>query len=170
MTDFYFKKIKKIIRDNFDKNKHTKFLPNKSIIPLASPPYDWEEICEALDSLLSMKTTMGDKVNKFEKMFSKYVGVKHSIMVNSGSSANLIALSILSNPELGKSRIKPGDEIITPAVTWPTTVYPMSTISGINGELCGTIQGRLFECGPGLICDYSVPTQAWLGTCKQING
>jgi len=52
----------------------------------------------------------------------------------------------------------------------PTTVYPMSTISGINGELCGTIQGRLFECGPGLICDYSVPTQVWLGTCTKING
>ena len=52
-------------------------------------------------------------------------------MVNSGSSANLLALSILTNPELGNKRIKKGDEIITPAVTWPTTVYPIVNVGTV---------------------------------------
>jgi len=79
---------------------------------------------------MKMETTSGEKVKKFEKKFSKYIGTKHGTMVNSGSSANLLALSILSNPLL-KNRIKPGDEIITPAVTWATTVYPISNINAI---------------------------------------
>jgi len=57
-------------------------------------------------------------------MFAEYIGTSHAIMTSSGSTANLLALSILTNPFL-KDRIKPGDEIITPAVTWATTVYPI---------------------------------------------
>lgn len=121
------KKISKEIPDNFNDKK--KFTPGKSIIPLISPPYGKEEIIESLDSLISTWVTMGKKVNKFEKLFAKYIGSKYAIMLNSGSSANLLALSILSHPDI--SKIKSNDEIITPAVTWATTVYPMINIGTI---------------------------------------
>lgn len=93
-------------------------------IPLGVPPYGSVEVCEAVDSLLDRQTTMGPKVREFESSFARYIGVKHAIMVNSGSSANLVALSILTNP-LVDSRLMPGDEVITPAVTWATTVFPI---------------------------------------------
>jgi CDP-4-dehydro-6-deoxyglucose reductase, E1 len=117
--------IKKIISEHYDE-KEQPFLPGKSMIKLISPSYGKEEVCEAIESLLSSWVTMGKKVKKFETMFAKYVGVKYAIMVNSGSSANLLALSTLSNPMINK--IKKNDEIITPAVTWATTVFPIINI------------------------------------------
>jgi len=132
MKNKEFNKCKKIIHQYFEniKERKQKFVPKKSRIPLAIPPYGSKEVIESLESLMKMETTSGEKVKKFEKKFSKYIGTKHGTMVNSGSSANLLALSILSNPLL-KNRIKPGDEIITPAVTWATTVYPISNINAI---------------------------------------
>jgi CDP-4-dehydro-6-deoxyglucose reductase, E1 len=121
------KKIaKKIILDNFSATKKNS---NSKKISLGYPSYGWEEVYEALESMLKMKTTMGDKVRRFEKLFAKYVGVKYALMVNSGSSANLLALSILSNPTLKNKRIKENDEIITPAITWSTTVFPIININ-----------------------------------------
>ncbi len=130
MNVSHFHDSKLIIKDYFEKHnlKQDKFIPGKSKIPLAIPPYDWQEVCEALDSMLSMQTTMGKKVKKFEELFAKYIGSKYAIMVNSGSSANLLALSVLSNPSFGNGKIKKGDEIITPATTWVTTVYPIVNI------------------------------------------
>ena len=97
-----FKKCSKIIEQHFRNitKEQQKFVPGKSRIPLAIPPYGSKEVIESLESLLSMKTTAGTKVRKFEKKFSNYIGGKYGIMVNSGSSANLLALSILSNPLL----------------------------------------------------------------------
>jgi CDP-4-dehydro-6-deoxyglucose reductase, E1 len=125
--------LKTGIKNYFEKMEKDKdsFISGKSKIPLAIPPYDWKEVWDSLDSLLSMKTTMDKKVKRFEQLFAKYIGVKYAIMVNSGSSANLLALSILSNPVLGEKGIKKGDEIITPAVTWATTVYPITNVGAI---------------------------------------
>jgi len=124
--------IREYIKNYFNKKKKSKrFIPGKSTIPIASPPYSSDEVIEALDSMLTMKTTMGEKVRLFEKKFAEYIGRRFSVMVNSGSSANLLALSILTNPELGNKQIRKGDEIITPAVTWPTTVYPISNVGAI---------------------------------------
>ena len=111
---FYFKKagennakkwIRKIWEINFftfqkKKLKPEKFIPGKSCIPLAIPPYGTAEALESLESLLSMNTTSGEKVSKFEKKFANYIGIKHGIMVNSGSSENLLALSVLSHHSL----------------------------------------------------------------------
>ena len=140
-----FKKCSMIIEQHFRNitKEQQKFVPGKSRIPLAIPPYGSKEVIESLESLLSMKTTAGTKVRKFEKKFSNYIGGKYGIMVNSGSSANLLALSILSNPLL-KNRIKPGDEIITPAVTWATTVYPICNINAIP---------RIVDVN---LCDYTI--------------
>jgi CDP-6-deoxy-D-xylo-4-hexulose-3-dehydrase len=99
-------------------------------IPLSLPPYGVEEVMEALDSLLTKQVTMGRKVREFERRFAEYIGAPHAVMVNSGSSANLLALSVLTNPLL-EGRIRPGDEIITPAVTWATTVFPIIQVGAL---------------------------------------
>lgn len=113
-----------VILKNYYSSKKESFIPDQTKIPLASPSYGFEEVTEAIQSLVSTWVTMGSKVKKFEEKFAKYVGVKHAIMVNSGSSANLLAFAILTNPAL-ESRLQPGDEVITPALTWATTVYPL---------------------------------------------
>ena len=100
-------------------------------IPLAVPPWGEEEINEAIDSLRSGMLTMGAKVKRFEEMFAEYVGVKHATMVNSGSSANLLILSALSTRYGGFKAIEPGDEIITPALTWATTVFPIAQVGAV---------------------------------------
>ena len=123
--------VKKYLKSHFstvEKNRE-KFIPGKTKIPVAVPAFGWEEVYEALDSMLEIKTTMSKKVEMFEKLFAKYIGVKYALMVNSGSSANLLALSILNNPFLGKKQIKEGHEVITPAVTWSTTVFPIVNIN-----------------------------------------
>ena len=67
---------------------------------------------------------MGEKVRRFETMWAEYLGVRHAIMVNSGSSANLVAAAVLVNPAF-PDRLRPGDEVIVPAVAWSTTYYPL---------------------------------------------
>lgn len=100
---------------------------NKKLLPLMRPSFGIEEIEEAINCLCSLNLTMGKNVARFENAFSRYIDIKYSTMVNSGSSANLLGLSILSNPAI-KNPIKPGDEIIVPSVTWSTTIYPIINI------------------------------------------
>src|SRR5467141_112809 len=119
-------RIRPHIRKHFQLNK-IEFVPGKTRIPLSVPTYGTEEVEEAVDSLLSTWVTMGAKVKKFEEAFAQYNGSRHAVMVNSGSSANLLALSVLANPIL-PDHIEKGSEIITPAVTWATTVYPISNV------------------------------------------
>ena len=122
------KKIQDEIKKNFStKLQHEQSKNTKFQIPLAVPSYNHEEVIDALDSMLSTRVTMGEKVKSFEEQFSKYIGCKNGIMVNSGSSANLLALSILSNPATENS-IKRDSQIITPAVTWATTVSPIINV------------------------------------------
>ncbi len=124
-------KIKGLIREYFSGIKsNAEFIPGKTRIPLIIPSYGWQEVAEAVDSMLTTRVTMGDKVKQFESMFANYIGVNHTIMVNSGSSANLLALSILANP-LTPNGLRPGDEVITPAVTWATTVYPIIQMGAV---------------------------------------
>ena len=106
------------------------FVPGESRVPLMAPTYSWEEVNEAMESLLTTWVTMGKKVQKFEQLFSEYIGMKHGMMVNSGSSANLVALSILRNPLL-KNPIQAGEEIIAPACTWSTTIYPIINVNAL---------------------------------------
>ncbi len=91
-------------------------------IPLNAPTWEAEEILEAMDSLLRGQLTMGRKVASFENRFAQYVGASGAVMVNSGSSANLLAMMLITNPET-PDHLRPGDEVITPAVTWSTTVF-----------------------------------------------
>ncbi len=120
-------KLSPAIRKHFELNQRREFVPGKTRIPLTVPTYGSEEVEEALDSLLSTWVSMGKKVRRFEELFAEYLGSKFAVMVNSGSSANLLALSVLTNPIL-RGRIEPGGEVITPAVTWVTTVYPIQNV------------------------------------------
>jgi CDP-6-deoxy-D-xylo-4-hexulose-3-dehydrase len=92
--------------------------------PLSVPLYGPEEVSAALVGLLEQRVTMGDQVRAFERRFAEFMGSRHAIMVNSGSSANLIAVSALSELTV-HGGLRPGDEVIVPAVTWATTVSPI---------------------------------------------
>ena len=115
--------VEKYLKDN-------PYAPNSKKISLTTPSFGKEEIMEAIDSLLSTFVTMGKKVYKFEAMFAKYIGMHFGTMVNSGSSSNLISLEILANPMV-ENGLKPGDEIITPALTWSTTVFPILDVNAV---------------------------------------
>src|SRR5467141_5322109 len=120
-------RVRPYIRKHFKINEKQEFVPGKTKIPLIIPSYGADEVEEALESMLSTWVTMGKKVKRFEEMFAEYLGSKHAVMVNSGSSANLLTLSVLTNPLL-QDRMMPRTEIITPAVTWATTVYPIANV------------------------------------------
>jgi len=94
-------------------------------IPYASRVYDSEEMVNLVDSALEFWLTSGRYTDEFEKEFAKYLGVKYCSLVNSGSSANLLAFMTLTSPLLEDRQIKRGDEVITVAAGFPTTVTPM---------------------------------------------
>lgn len=94
-------------------------------IPYASRVYDHEEMVNLVDSALEFWLTAGRYTDQFEAQFAEYLGVKYCSLVNSGSSANLIAFMALTSPLLGERAIRPGDEVITVAAGFPTTVAPV---------------------------------------------
>ncbi len=116
--------INDLIRRYYDEQNGVENDPAKAGLPLAIPQFGAEEVIESLESLLSSWVTMGKKVRAFEEMFAKYLRIREGVMVNSGSSAGLLAISSLSSRRF-KDGIRPGDEIICPAITWPTTIFPI---------------------------------------------
>lgn len=94
-------------------------------IPYAGRVFDDKEIAALVDSSLDFWLTTGRYAERFEKEFSQFLGVKHCSLTNSGSSANLLAFMALTSPKLGDRRIKKGDEVITVAAGFPTTVAPI---------------------------------------------
>lgn len=87
--------------------------------------FDEREMCALTDAVLDFWLTAGRYADRFETEFAQMLGVKHACLVNSGSSANLLAFMALTAPELGARQIRPGDEVITVACGFPTTVTPM---------------------------------------------
>ena len=94
-------------------------------IPLASTSLRQKDVEAARLVLDSSNYTMGRKVKEFEDLMAKYLGVEHFTMVNSGSSANLLIFEALLRPSAGKPHLGYGDEILVPAVAWPTTIWPI---------------------------------------------
>jgi CDP-4-dehydro-6-deoxyglucose reductase, E1 len=101
--------------------------PGAPKLPLHVPSYGADEVNEAIASLLTTRVTMGEKVRRFETLWAEYLGVRHAVMVNSGSSANLVAAAVLVN-RVFPDRLRPGDEVIVPAVAWSTTYYPLVNV------------------------------------------
>lgn len=102
------------------------FDPDRTHVPVAGRVFDEEEITSLVDASLDFWLTSGRFAAEFERRFGRDVfGVRHTTLVNSGSSANLVAASALTSPQLGDRRIRPGDEFITVATGFPTTVNPL---------------------------------------------
>ncbi len=108
---------------NIYHNKKKEFMPGDKIT-YASRVYDYEEMCNLVDSALEFWLTSGKYTKEFEKNFAEYLGIKYCSLVNSGSSANLNAFMALTSPLLGERQVMPGDEMITVAAGFPTTVTP----------------------------------------------
>ncbi|MBR1731659.1 MAG: lipopolysaccharide biosynthesis protein RfbH [Ruminococcus sp.] len=108
---------------DFKENK-SNFEPGNRI-SYASRVFDEKEMCSLTDAMLDFWLTTGRFSDSFEKQFAEWIGVKYAHLVNSGSSANLLAFSVLTAPELGDRQIKRGDEVITVACGFPTTVTPV---------------------------------------------
>lgn len=104
-------------------NQKKEFEPGDRIT-YASRVYDHEEMCNLVDSALEFWLTSGRYTEEFEREFAKYLGIRFCSLVNSGSSANLNAFMALTSPLLGERQVKPGDEMITVAAGFPTTVTP----------------------------------------------
>jgi len=100
-------------------------------VPLASSGLRETDIAEVLRVLKSGNLTMGREVQKFEKKMAKYLGSRHFVMVNSGSSANLLMIEALLRPAIAKPKLNPGDSILVPAIAWPTTIWPLIQL-GLN--------------------------------------
>ncbi|MFZ2654184.1 MAG: lipopolysaccharide biosynthesis protein RfbH [Victivallales bacterium] len=101
-----------------------KFIPGKTAISYGGRFFDEQEIKAAVSSSLDFWLTLGKEGAAFEKELASYLGIQHACLVNSGSSANLLAFASLTSPKL-KDRLKPGDEVITVAAGFPTTVNPI---------------------------------------------
>lgn len=101
------------------------FLPGESSVPVSGRVFDASELQHLVDASLDFWLTTGRFAAQFEREFAHLFGLNHAVLVNSGSSANLVALSCLTSPELGEKRLKPGDEVITVAAGFPTTVNPI---------------------------------------------
>jgi CDP-6-deoxy-D-xylo-4-hexulose-3-dehydrase len=94
-------------------------------IPCAGRVFDGDDIVHLVDSSLDFWLTTGRYAAQFENAFAHFWGIRHAVLVNSGSSANLVALTCLTSPKLGDRRLRPGDEVVTVAAGFPTTVNPI---------------------------------------------
>ena len=121
------KEILQKVKEYYLKHKaaQPKFEPGKSRISYAGRIYDEEEMINAVDAVLDFWLTSGRYCTEFEKEFAKFWGLKFCSLTNSGSSANLLALSCLTSKKLGEKRLKKGDKVITAAAGFPTTVNPI---------------------------------------------
>ncbi|MEI6380808.1 MAG: lipopolysaccharide biosynthesis protein RfbH [Cyanobacteriota bacterium ELA615] len=101
------------------------FVAGQNYVPVSGKVFDEQELVKLVDSSLDFWLTTGRYALEFEERFAQWIGVKHVLLVNSGSSANLLALTALTSPKLGDKRLVPGDEVITVAAGFPTTVNPI---------------------------------------------
>jgi CDP-6-deoxy-D-xylo-4-hexulose-3-dehydrase len=101
------------------------FLPDEDPVPVSGRTFDESELVALVDASLDFWLTTGRYAERFEKEFARWFGVRECVLVNSGSSANLCAIMTLTSPELGDRRLQAGDEVITAAAGFPTTVNPI---------------------------------------------
>ena len=127
----------------FQEIKHKKgpFIPGQTPVRYAGRFFDKREIQAAVEASLDFWLTEGRFVKQFQTQLARKIGVKHAVLVNSGSSANLLAVTALTSAFLGEKRLKPGDEVITVAAGFPTTLNPV-------------IQNRLIP----VLVDVDIPT------------
>ena len=101
------------------------FVPGETPVPVSGKVFDAEEMRLLVDSSLDFWLTTGRFADQFERSFARWMGVRECVLTNSGSSANLLAISALTSPKLGDRRLVPGDEVISLAAGFPTTINPI---------------------------------------------
>lgn len=101
------------------------FVPGETAVPVSGRVFDGDEMRHLVDASLDFWLTTGRYAGQFEKEFAHYMGVRHAMLCNSGSSANLLALSALTSPKLKDRALQVGDEVITVAAGFPTTINPI---------------------------------------------
>ncbi len=101
------------------------FLPGETPVPCAGRAFDSDELVHLVDSALDFWLTAGRYATRFEHEFARFLGVRHAMLCNSGSSANLLSVAALTSPKLGERQLRAGDEVITVAAAFPTTVFPL---------------------------------------------
>ena len=99
--------------------------PRETPVPVSGRVFDADELLHLVDASLDFWLTTGRYAKRFELQFARAVGVRHALLCNSGSSANLLAVAALTSKKLGERRLRPGDEVITVAAGFPTTVNPI---------------------------------------------
>jgi CDP-6-deoxy-D-xylo-4-hexulose-3-dehydrase len=110
---------------NFRKESASQFIPGSTPVPYAGRVFDQDEMITLVDASLDFWLTTGRFAEQFEKDLASFLGVRFCLLTNSGSSANLLALTALTSGKLGEKRLKPGDEVITTACGFPTTLNPI---------------------------------------------
>ncbi len=108
-----------------DDAKRPAFVPGQTTVPYAGRVFTEDEVEAAVSATLDFWLTLGPEGDAFENELAALLGVKKSLLVNSGSSANLVAIAALTSPKLGDRQLRPGDEVITSAAGFPTTVAPI---------------------------------------------
>jgi CDP-6-deoxy-D-xylo-4-hexulose-3-dehydrase len=120
-----FDKILSDVRSAFQDQAPKVFIPGETAVPVSGKVLDADDYVALVESSLDGWLTAGRFHEEFERGLARYVGVRNALFVNSGSSANLVALAGLTSPKLGKKALKAGDEVITVAAGFPTTVNPI---------------------------------------------
>ena len=130
-----------LVAEYYNEYKIPKEYKDGDRIPYASRVFDEKEMQNLVDSSLEFWLTSGRYTRQFEKEMSEFLGVKYCSLVNSGSSANLLAFMALTSPLLGERAIKRGDEVITVAAGFPTTISPIIQYGAVPVFLDVTIPG-----------------------------
>lgn len=126
------------------------FIPGQSTVPYAGRVYDADEVEAGVGSMLDFWLTLGPEGDAFEKELAQTLGIRRSLLVNSGSSANLVAFAALTSSKLKERRINPGDEVITVAAGFPTTVAPIIQCGAVpvfidNDPMTGNLKVERLE-------------------------
>ncbi|MFA5157478.1 MAG: lipopolysaccharide biosynthesis protein RfbH [Candidatus Omnitrophota bacterium] len=119
------KEILRKVVEFYKSDRKASFVAGKTSIPYAGRIYDEKELKYAVDACLDFWLTAGRYADKFENKLAELLGVSYCLLTNSGSSANLLAVSALTSDKLGQRRLRPGDEVITTACGFPTTLNPI---------------------------------------------
>jgi len=135
--------------------KESQFVAGETPIPVSGKVLDSDDISYLVDASLDGWLTSGRFTEEFQRELARYIGTRHALFVNSGSSANLVALSSLTSPKLGARALKTGDEVVTVAMGFPTTVNPIiqnnlkPVLVDVNVETLDAIDSSLEEAiGP----------------------
>lgn len=132
------------------RSEQATFEPGATYVSYAGRVFDDAEMTAAVDATLDFWLTLGKHGAAFEREFADMLGVRYSVLVNSGSSANLVALSALTSPKIGDRRVRPGDEVITVAAGFPTTVNPIVQVGAVpvfvdNDPVTGNCRVEMLE-------------------------